>query len=44
MYWVVKAVLTPILRFLFRVRVEGTENLPKKGPAILGHAARRVCL
>src|SRR3954462_566952 len=35
MYWVLKAVLTPILRFLFRVRVEGVENLPKKGPAIL---------
>src|SRR3954454_5362662 len=35
MYWVLKAVLTPILRFLFRVRVEGTENLPKNGPAIL---------
>src|SRR3954463_6791368 len=35
MYWVLKAVLTPILRFLFRVRVEGAENLPKKGPAIL---------
>src|SRR3954464_1117355 len=35
MYWVLKAVLTPILRFLFRVRVEGDENLPKKGPAIL---------
>src|SRR3954452_15543569 len=35
MYWVLKALLTPILRFLFRVRVEGAENLPKKGPAIL---------
>src|SRR5438270_2667892 len=35
MYWVVKAVLTPILRFFFRVRVEGAENIPKHGPAIL---------
>ena len=34
-YWVVKAILTPILRFLFRVRVEGAEHLPKKGAAIL---------
>src|SRR4051794_27720135 len=34
-YWVLKAILTPILRFLFRIRVEGLENLPKKGPAIL---------
>src|SRR3954454_3787234 len=35
MYWVLKAILTPILRFLFRVRVEGLEHVPKKGPAIL---------
>lgn len=34
-YWVVKGILTPILRFLFRVRVEGAEHLPKKGAAIL---------
>src|SRR5215212_9356952 len=34
-YWVVKAVLTPILRFFFRVRVEGAEHLPDEGPAIL---------
>src|SRR2546423_3392954 len=34
-YWVLKAVLTPILRFFFRVRVEGIENVPAKGAAIL---------
>jgi 1-acyl-sn-glycerol-3-phosphate acyltransferase len=34
-YWVVKAILTPILRFLFRVRVEGAEHLSKEGAAIL---------
>lgn len=34
-YWVLKAVLTPILRFLFRVRVEGAEYVPAHGPAIL---------
>ena len=34
-YWVVKAILTPILRFFFRVRVEGVENVPEEGPAIL---------
>ena len=34
-YWVLKAILTPILRFFFRVRVEGVENVPRKGPAIL---------
>jgi 1-acyl-sn-glycerol-3-phosphate acyltransferase len=34
-YWVVKAVLTPILRFLFKVRVEGAEHVPPDGAAIL---------
>src|SRR3954451_34464 len=34
-YWVLKAILTPILRFFFRVRVEGLENVPADGPAIL---------
>jgi 1-acyl-sn-glycerol-3-phosphate acyltransferase len=34
-YWVVKAVLTPLLRFFFRVRVEGLEHVPGDGPAIL---------
>lgn len=34
-YWVVKAILTPILRFLYRVRVEGAEHVPDTGPVIL---------
>jgi 1-acyl-sn-glycerol-3-phosphate acyltransferase len=34
-YWIMKAVLTPVLRFLFRVRVEGAENVPADGAAIL---------
>lgn len=34
-YWVVKAILTPILRFLYRVRVEGAEHVPASGPVIL---------
>jgi 1-acyl-sn-glycerol-3-phosphate acyltransferase len=34
-YWVLKAILVPILRFFFRVRVEGIENVPKSGPVIL---------
>src|SRR5438270_13455860 len=34
-YWVLKAVLTPILRFFYRVRVEGSEHLPRSGPIIL---------
>lgn len=34
-YWILKAILTPVLRFLFRVKVEGKENIPKKGPIIM---------
>ena len=34
-YWVVKAILTPILRFFFRIRVEGIEHVPVDGRCIL---------
>ena len=34
-YWVMKAILTPILRFLFRVRTEGLEHVPTRGGCIL---------
>src|SRR3954462_7459048 len=34
-YWLVKAILPPILRILFRPWVEGLENVPKPGPAII---------
>ncbi len=34
-YWFVKIVLTPILRVVYRIRVEGREHLPKHGPVIL---------
>jgi 1-acyl-sn-glycerol-3-phosphate acyltransferase len=34
-YWVVKAILAPILRPLFRPWIEGLENFPATGPAIL---------
>ena len=34
-YWLVKAVLTPILRLLFRPWAEGLENVPTRGGAIL---------
>ena len=35
LYWVVKAVLTPILGVCFRVKVEGREHIPRRGPVIL---------
>ncbi|HVM54251.1 MAG TPA: lysophospholipid acyltransferase family protein [Acidimicrobiales bacterium] len=34
-YWVLKLILTPVLRFFWRVRVEGLEHIPDEGPAIL---------
>ncbi len=34
-YWFVKIVLTPILRIVYRVRVEGREHLPRTGAVIL---------
>lgn len=34
-YWVLKIILTPVLRLIFRVRSEGTGNVPRKGPVIL---------
>ena len=34
-YWIVKVILTPILRFLYRVRVEGIEHIPADGAAII---------
>ena len=34
-YWVLKAILKPILRLLYGIQVEGLENVPRKGPAII---------
>jgi 1-acyl-sn-glycerol-3-phosphate acyltransferase len=34
-YWVVKAVLGPFLRIVFRPWFEGSQNVPREGPAIL---------
>ncbi len=34
-YWALKIVMTPFLWVIFRVRAEGTSNLPRRGPAIL---------
>jgi 1-acyl-sn-glycerol-3-phosphate acyltransferase len=35
LYWLIKAILTPILRLCYRVRIEGREGLPRRGPVIL---------
>src|SRR4051794_23679725 len=42
-YWVLKAVLTPVLRFFYRVRVEGAEHLPHSGPVILASNHLSFC-
>jgi 1-acyl-sn-glycerol-3-phosphate acyltransferase len=34
-YWVVKAIIGPPLRVLFRPWAQGTDNVPREGPAIL---------
>jgi 1-acyl-sn-glycerol-3-phosphate acyltransferase len=34
-YWLVKAILGPILRVAFRPWAEGAQNVPREGPAIL---------
>jgi 1-acyl-sn-glycerol-3-phosphate acyltransferase len=42
-YWVLKAVLTPIFFVLFRVKVEGRENIPKHGAAVLAANHQSFC-
>jgi 1-acyl-sn-glycerol-3-phosphate acyltransferase len=34
-YWVVKAILGPLLTLLFRPWAEGTQHVPREGPAII---------
>ncbi|MFN2390211.1 MAG: lysophospholipid acyltransferase family protein [Actinomycetota bacterium] len=34
-YWVIKAILKPILLTIYRIRVEGRENIPRNGAAII---------
>ena len=42
-YWILKAILTPVLRFFWRVRVEGLEHVPAEGAAILASNHLAVC-
>ena len=42
-YWVLKAVLSPVLRFFYRIRVVGLEHLPAEGAAILASNHLAVC-
>ncbi|MDA8276531.1 MAG: lysophospholipid acyltransferase family protein [Actinomycetota bacterium] len=42
-YWVLKAVLTPVLLLLWRVRVEGREHVPRRGAAVLAANHQSFC-
>jgi 1-acyl-sn-glycerol-3-phosphate acyltransferase len=42
-YWVLRVLLTPLLRFFYRVRVEGLEHVPRHGPAILASNHLSFC-
>ena len=35
LYWVLKGILTPVLRVAYRIRVEGRDHVPEHGPVIL---------
>jgi len=42
-YWVMKVVLTPIFYLFWRVRVEGRDNVPGHGPAVLAANHQSFC-
>ena len=42
-YWVLKVILSPIFFILWRIKVEGRENIPKKGPAVLAANHQSFC-
>ena len=35
LYWVIKIVVTPVLRVCCRIKVEGKEHIPRSGPVII---------
>ncbi|HYU38834.1 MAG TPA: lysophospholipid acyltransferase family protein [Acidimicrobiia bacterium] len=35
LYWIIKAILKPILHLCYRVRVDGRDHVPERGPVIL---------
>jgi 1-acyl-sn-glycerol-3-phosphate acyltransferase len=42
-YWLLKAILTPIFFVLWRVKVEGRENIPREGSAVLAANHQSFC-
>jgi len=43
LYWLMKIVLTPIFRVVFRIRSEGSERVPRDGPVILAANHQSFC-
>ena len=43
LYWLLKTVLTPVLRLFYRVRVKGLGHVPETGPAILASNHLSFC-
>ena len=42
-YWVLKVILSPVFFLLWRIKIEGRENIPKKGPAVLAANHQSFC-
>jgi len=42
-YWIMKAIISPFLYVLWRVRVEGREHIPTEGPVILAANHQSFC-
>jgi 1-acyl-sn-glycerol-3-phosphate acyltransferase len=42
-YWIMKAIISPFLHLLWRVRVEGREHIPADGPVILAANHQSFC-
>jgi len=42
-YWILKAILTPVFYLLWRVKVEGREHVPRRGPVVLAANHQSFC-
>jgi 1-acyl-sn-glycerol-3-phosphate acyltransferase len=42
-YWILKGLLSPIFFLFWRVRIEGSENVPSAGPAVLAANHQSFC-
>jgi 1-acyl-sn-glycerol-3-phosphate acyltransferase len=42
-YWVFKLILTPVFFFMWRVKIEGRENVPRDGAAVLAANHQSFC-